>query len=141
MSCILTTHAVSKAGYGQRKYKGKMEKAHRVAFCESRGIDLDSIAGMEVRHTCDNPPCINPEHLLLGDAKANAGDRDSRGRAAHQTPGFMPNSVLSDVQVQWVRDNYKPRHKEFGQSAMSRTLGVSQALISLTLSGTRNITR
>jgi len=36
--------------------------------------------GMIVRHTCDNPPCINPHHLLLGTHADNTQDMISRGR-------------------------------------------------------------
>lgn len=35
-------------------------------------------------HTCDNPKCVNPSHLYLGNAKTNAHDRDSRGRGNHE---------------------------------------------------------
>lgn len=142
LPCKPYSGALSKAGYGQRKYRGKMEKAHRVAYAEHHGLSMADIRGKTVRHTCDNPPCCEPTHLLLGDALSNAADRQARGRGAYQRdPTFIPNSTLTAEQVQWVRDNYKPRHPEFGQSAMARKLGVSQALLSATILGKRNITR
>lgn len=38
--------------------------------------------GFVIRHTCDNPSCINPKHLLVGTQQENIKDRDSRNRNA-----------------------------------------------------------
>lgn len=38
--------------------------------------------GQDVRHTCDNPRCVNPGHLLLGSNADNVRDRMARGRSA-----------------------------------------------------------
>lgn len=51
--------------------------AHRVAFEEACG---PIPKGMCVLHRCDNPPCINPDHLFLGTRQENNRDRDKKGR-------------------------------------------------------------
>lgn len=68
---------VLRNGYGLF-YKGKKnESAHRVSYRVFKGPIPD---GLILRHTCDNPSCINPDHLIPGTMKENAHDRDSRGR-------------------------------------------------------------
>lgn len=73
--------ARDRSGYGRlSSSRGSSPiKAHRLAYEFSFGkIPVD----MDVCHHCDNPPCCNPEHLFLGDAKANAIDMVQKGRAA-----------------------------------------------------------
>lgn len=64
-------------GYGRINIKTKALVAHRVAW---ELVNGPISKGMLVLHKCDNPPCINPDHLFLGTAADNAADRDSKGR-------------------------------------------------------------
>lgn len=64
-------------GYGRIKANGRQLGAHRVAYVEFVG-DID--AGMVVMHTCDNPACINPNHMALGTVKENVHDCINKGR-------------------------------------------------------------
>lgn len=52
-------------------------RAHRVAYWLTTG---EWPADHVVRHTCDNPPCVNPAHLLLGTHSDNTQDKMDRGR-------------------------------------------------------------
>ena len=64
-------------GYGLLKVKGSTKFAHRIAYEAWVGPIPE---GLVVRHKCDNPPCINPDHLEVGTQKDNAVDRETRGR-------------------------------------------------------------
>ena len=64
-------------GYGRAAVRKKTETAHRVAYRLANG---EIPPGMVVRHMCDNPPCCNPHHLLIGTARDNAMDRVERDR-------------------------------------------------------------
>lgn len=75
-----------KQGYGRLRVLGKLTLAHVLAYKIWRGDVPD---GMKVRHTCDNPPCINPEHLLLGTQADNVQDMVSRGRARNAKTGRL----------------------------------------------------
>ena len=63
-------------GYGKIQYRG-VHGAHRLAFTLTYGPIPD---GLVVMHRCDNPPCVRPDHLILGTVTDNNADRDAKGR-------------------------------------------------------------
>lgn len=81
--CIVWTRSVDRWGYGRITANGKQVGTHRVAYEIAYGPIPD---GLLVRHSCDNPPCCNPAHLLLGTVQDNADDRVARGR------GYRPSA-------------------------------------------------
>lgn len=78
-SCWLWTGAQKIDGYGTCYYKGTNHQAHRVSWELLRG---PIAPGLFVLHECDNPPCVNPEHLKVGTQKQNMQDCARRGRLA-----------------------------------------------------------
>ena len=77
--CWEWTASQNPDGYGQFKLNGRREKAHRVAHVLYIG---EIPKGMCVLHRCDNPSCVNPEHLFLGTHADNVKDKVAKGRAA-----------------------------------------------------------
>ena len=67
-----------KDGYGRVRVAGKRVMAHRAAYAQARGLPLDAIAGRVIRHKCDNPSCVNPEHLEEGTHQDNMDDKVAR---------------------------------------------------------------
>jgi hypothetical protein len=64
-------------GYGSFWIDPRCRRAHRIAFELTFGNIPE---GKMVLHKCDNPPCCNPMHLMLGDNESNMRDRDIKGR-------------------------------------------------------------
>ena len=74
--CTEWTASRLRYGYGNFRYQGA-PSAHRAGWLLFRG---PIPAGMCVLHICDNPPCVNLDHLYLGTQKDNAQDAMARGR-------------------------------------------------------------
>lgn len=116
-------------GYGQvaaGRYDGRVCRpalAHRAAIEVFGGQDP---AGMVVCHKCDNPPCINPDHLFLGTPADNARDMSAkhRNRIGENHGGVR----LTDAQVAEIRERYGAGGVT--QRSLALDFGVSQQLIS-----------
>ena len=83
-------------GYGNFKVRGKTKTASRIAWELANGQIPD---GMCVLHTCDNPPCCNPDHLSLGTHQDNIADRDAKGRQMRGTRMWKSRLEEQDVLV------------------------------------------
>lgn len=75
--CLIWKGSPNSTGYGQCRRKGTWQYAHRLSF----QLHIGEIPkGMMVLHKCDNPMCVNPEHLILGTQKDNMQDCSRKGR-------------------------------------------------------------
>jgi ribosome-binding protein aMBF1 (putative translation factor) len=99
-----------------------------------------------VLHRCDNPPCVNPDHLSLGTAADNAADRDAKGRSGtagernhnRQFPERVrgaknPNAKLTNAVVAAIRARY--RDGGISQQALGDEYGVTQVQVSRIVRG------
>lgn len=87
---------------------GKGVYAHRAAWEIANGPIPDAPAIL-VLHKCDNPSCINPDHLFLGDYVDNALDMVAKGRAtrAPQEGEKNNHAKLTEDQVRAIRSDMR----------------------------------
>lgn len=131
--CLPFQGSRRKNGYGYTQFMGRQYLAHRLAFALNECLHPDALKGMVIRHRCDNPACINVEHLLPGTQRDNMADKVARRR--HPRGEQCATSKLTADQVDEIRRTYMPRHPERGQRALARRFGVSQAAISHIVTG------
>jgi len=97
--CWEWTAFKDKDGYGKLSLRERNRKsygAHRFSYELHHDIIL--LPEQMVCHTCDNPPCVNPNHLVLGDAKLNKQDSVNKNR--HSYGSIHGNSVLTEEIIQ-----------------------------------------
>lgn len=138
--CKLFEGNLRNKGYGTLYRDGRMLLAHRIAYCESKGISIDEIKGMVIRHSCDNPLCVNPDHLLIGTHADNMNDMKVRGRAAKgdavARKGVLHGSaVLTEEQVREARRRYVKRSSHSNAKTLAKEFGVSAGHMTKVLSG------
>lgn len=75
--CIMWVAAARPAGYGLIHFDGRLVSATHVSWFLKHGC----WPTQHILHRCDNPGCVNPEHLFEGSDADNAADRVDKGRS------------------------------------------------------------
>ena len=112
-NCWLWKTGKFKGGYGQYWSDGRGISAHRYSWICAFG---QIPKGLSVLHKCDNPRCVNPNHLFLGTTKDNSIDMVSKNRAA--TGERNGNSKINWEIANQIRNEYRPG-KAFVKSGKS----------------------
>jgi hypothetical protein len=102
--CHLWIGSKNSDGYGNFYLDDKLEKAHRYAYRLANG-DFDE--SLFVCHACDNPSCVNPDHLFLGDQTRNMQDMISKGRQNSTAGSKNGRAKLDEDDVRQVRKIHK----------------------------------
>jgi hypothetical protein len=79
-------------------------KIHRLMW--SLKNNRSPMKGMHICHTCDNPRCVNPDHLFEGTPKQNTKDRDFKGRTQKNENHYR--SKLNWEAVEFIRSSNLP---------------------------------
>lgn len=118
-------------GYGliKRPQQRTQEYAHRASYM----IHIGEIPnGCHVCHKCDNPSCVNPDHLFLGSAKENMHDMKQKGR--HLYGERNSQAKLTEDAVRKIKQLLKDG---MSQSKVALMFGMQQMEISRIKRGLR----
>ena len=124
--CWIWTGARTSAGYGQIRIQHTAYYAHRLMWIMMRGVIP---YGLEILHKCDNPPCVNPDHLFMGTQSDNILDSVSKGRFNRPSGENHPKAKLTSTQVQEIRK------AKLSQRKLAHEYGVTRWAICAILSG------
>ena len=122
--CWIWAGAISSAKYGNIRFRGRQQGAHRVFFQLYKG---EIPEGLFVLHKCDVKSCVNPDHLFLGNAFDNMRDAGAKRRLRWGSK--HPKSKLTPAQVRSIRASSE------GPKALGLKYGVSTTAICYILSG------
>jgi len=100
--CWEWTGGKFKSGYGLFTLENKIKRAHRVSY---QHFNTDIPKMQQVLHRCDNPGCVNPEHLFIGSHKENMADKNRKGRGAGSKGEDHFNHKLTTSQVLSIRED------------------------------------
>lgn len=120
-------------GYGAFQYEGRPRRAHRIIWEFSHGPIPN---GLFVLHKCDNPACVNIEHLWLGSNQENMDDKVSKGRQTRNGGGpfgeMNKNAKLTAGDILQIR---AARAAGVNQYHLADKYGVSQTTICRIVNG------
>lgn len=125
-SCWEWNASKHRFGYDWFNDGHKIEVAHRISYRLFKG---EIPQGKLIMHTCDNPGCVNPAHLILGTNTSNAQDKVKKDRQSKGSKNGTPK--LTEENAVLIRDMYAT--SEYTMQQLANQFNVSLTLIFLVI--------
>lgn len=123
-NCWLWTGGINSKGYGNFWMNGKTLLSHRYAFENINGIKPSS----SLLHSCDNPKCVNPEHLREGTHQDNMDDKVHRNRCYRPKGILNIQAKITPEIANTIREEYKTN--KITQKSLSDKYNICQTTVS-----------
>lgn len=130
--CWNWTGSFRKDGYGKLLVGSKLDGSRRTVTASRASYEtfVGKIPpGMVVCHKCDNPRCVNPDHLFVGTWKDNFDDMVRKGRRKQARGSRIASSKLTEADVRRIRQSGKTPQE------LADRYGVNVATVRKILSG------
>jgi hypothetical protein len=125
ITCHVWIGGYSPGGYGQfNTRRGRRPiKAHRFAWELAHAMEVPP--GLVVKHTCNHPYCVNPDHLVVDTQAGNLRDARNQGRLNVKLPRGEdhPKSKFTEADVRAIRDRHAAGGVTYAQ--LAREYGVA----------------
>ncbi len=114
--CWVWKWSVERKGYASVRVNGRAQKAHRVSYELAKGPIPERAI---IRHLCDDPACLNPDHLKVGTGSDNMRDMAASGNQGNQK---LTIDEANEIRQIFARD-------DTSQADLARRYGVSSSAI------------
>lgn len=131
--CLLWVGSIGKDGYGLFKSGGRTYRAHRYA------LGIRDNAGLYVMHKCDEPRCVDPEHLFIGTQEDNMRDMRMKKRSPDLNGGNNPAAILTREEIGEIRRLYVYRERTLSMLADQYKVSISAIHKAITGRTWRNV--
>lgn len=128
-SCWYLDSYQNQQGYPHIRFNGRDQRANRVSYKIYHGSIKP---GMHICHSCDNPQCVNPDHLWMGTPTDNMRDAHRKGRMDNS--GFRKgnklgkrNRMFTEDEVKEIRSKLKYRTGSIKQ--LAKELGINHSTL------------
>lgn len=105
--CWLWTGSKDSYGYGSIYYDGRIWRAHRLSLYMVTPFDLK----LDVCHKCDNPGCVNPDHLWAASTQDNMNDMVQKKRHGNGSTAITYSEYLLRHPRRSMSDNCHSGHQ------------------------------
>ncbi len=128
-TCWIWIGTLNYFGYGQLAYRGKNYQAHRISYWIYKTFYKNNFIKnslIHACHKCDNPSCVNPNHIFLGSASENKQDSINKDRVPIGENCW--NSILTSSQILEIRQLYATG--KYIQRKLAKRFNVTRSTIS-----------